>query len=131
MHLIDFGDLPFVMCLGQTFQPTKTMYPFFFFFSSYVGNVPASDDLGIFGRGCIHKKSTLAIVRTKKTLHVFFVLSIFCVLPFLPTEVLYQICTVREEKHRRPLADFAQRHHGLNRPPWRRIRDVHTALPRI
>jgi hypothetical protein len=34
-------------------------------------------------RGCIHKKSSLAIVRTKKTLDVFFVLSIFCVLPFL------------------------------------------------
>ncbi len=35
--------------LGRSFQPTKTISPFFpFFVSSYVGYVPARDDLGIF-----------------------------------------------------------------------------------
>ena len=34
--------------LGRSFQPTKTISPFFpFFVLSYVGYVPASDDLGI------------------------------------------------------------------------------------
>ena len=59
-----------------------------------LGHLWSQNDVII--RGCIHKKSTLAIVRTKKTLHVFFFIRVF---PFLTYKVLSQICTVREEKH--------------------------------
>ena len=97
------------------------------FFPSYVGNVPASDDLGIFGRGCIHKKSTLAIVRTKNPSMCFFYLCL--TLSYLQSTLTNMYGKRREPPL--PLTSFAQRQHGINLPPWQRICDVHTALPWI